>query len=313
MVEEYYATATSSVSVRRRPLSNRRLDAIIEKVLRMSFEEFTRNVSMDEIRHVCETTTNVLREQPVLVEILPPVVVCGDIHGQFSDLKTIFTRIGHPPDKKYIFLGDIVDRGSQNLETAVLLLCYKARFPDRFILLRGNHECSRINRNYGFLGEIKSRYGQQNAHEIWMLFNDTFAWLPYTALIGGRILCMHGGLCSSMNSLQQFRELRRPMLDPPNPSLELDVLWADPQPGLRGVRPSPRKAGVLFGEDVVVKLCQLLGLDLIVRAHQCVANGFEYFASRKLLTIFSAPGYSRRNTGATLTIDVNFRRSFEFF
>ena len=100
----------------------------------------------------------------------------------------IFSRIGFPPAKNYLFLGDYVDRGRQSLETAVLLLCYKVRYPDNFFLLRGNHECSNINRVYGFLEEAIKRYAHEG-NSLWMQFNDTFSWLPYTALVGGRILC----------------------------------------------------------------------------------------------------------------------------
>uniref|UniRef100_A0A914HTA2 Serine/threonine-protein phosphatase n=1 Tax=Globodera rostochiensis TaxID=31243 RepID=A0A914HTA2_GLORO len=294
-------------------LSNSQLDAIIEKVLRISFEEFTSNVGPDDVRLLCETTSKVLREQPSLVEIQPPVVVCGDIHGQFADLKRIFAMDGFPSDKKYVFLGDYVDRGRQSLETAVLLFAYKARYPENIVLLRGNHECSNINRNYGFYGEIARRYGPQHSQPIWLLFNQTFAWLPYVGLIGKKFLCMHGGLSLSMESLQQLRELRRPMFDPPKPSLELDILWADPKPGIQGVRQSPRGAGVQFGEDVVDSVCQMLEVDLIVRAHQCIPNGTEYFASNRLLTIFSAPGYVRRNVSATMSVDENFLCSFRYF
>uniref|UniRef100_A0A914HK21 DNA-directed RNA polymerase n=1 Tax=Globodera rostochiensis TaxID=31243 RepID=A0A914HK21_GLORO len=216
------------------PLNDGELDAIIAKVQMASAQEFTQNVSQEEVEQVCLTTINLLKRQQTLVEITPPVVVCGNIHGQFTDLERIFEAHGFPPNKKYLFLGDFVDRGPRSLQTALLLLLYNARYPESFYVLRGHHECSRANQVYGFYTEIQRRFGDTNCEHIWMLFNQTFSWLPYVGLVGGRILCLHGGISPIMRSLDQLRTLRRGLLDPPNPSMELDILFADPEQGVRG-------------------------------------------------------------------------------
>ena len=58
----------------------------------------------------------------------------------------MFEMCGFPPQANYLFLGDYVDRGKQSLETILLLLCYKIKFPENFFLLRGNHECANVTR-----------------------------------------------------------------------------------------------------------------------------------------------------------------------
>jgi diadenosine tetraphosphatase ApaH/serine/threonine PP2A family protein phosphatase len=246
------------------------------------------------------------------VEVKPPVTVVGDVHGQYSDLMRIFNVKGFPDKTNYVFLGDYADRGPQQIETVALLFCYKVMFPSRFFLLRGNHETAGINRNYGFYLEIERRYGSNT--KLWDHFNSVFQLLPYAVLIGGRILGMHGGLSPLLSSMDQLRNLQR-VTDPPNPSLELDLLWSDPHMTTRGWEPNQRGASYVFGVDVVYRFCQQHNIDLIVRAHQVVQDGYEFFANRKLVTIFSAPHYTAQfnNNSATMDVDANLNCTFTVY
>ena len=99
-----------------------------------------------EITAICLAARDVFLGQPTLVELSPPVKIVGDVHGQYSDLIRLFEMCGFPPAANYLFLGDYVDRGKQSLETILLLLCYKIKYPENFFLLRGNHECANVTR-----------------------------------------------------------------------------------------------------------------------------------------------------------------------
>jgi len=82
-----------------------------------------------EVRLLCEKTKDILFEESNIVAIDAPVIVCGDIHGQFYDLLELFTKGGDVKTNKYIFIGDFVDRGFNSVETIQYLLVLKLAYP----------------------------------------------------------------------------------------------------------------------------------------------------------------------------------------
>jgi serine/threonine-protein phosphatase 4 catalytic subunit len=48
----------------------------------------------------------------------------------------LFKVGGDCPDTNYLFLGDFVDRGFNSVETFLLLLALKVRYPDRITLYK---------------------------------------------------------------------------------------------------------------------------------------------------------------------------------
>lgn len=59
------------------------------------------------------------------MKIGEPIVIVGDLHGQYYDLVHMLEKAGDPADINYLYLGDYVDRGVFGLEVVVLLLCIK--------------------------------------------------------------------------------------------------------------------------------------------------------------------------------------------
>ncbi len=72
-----------------------------------------------------------IEKEPNVLTIEDPITVVGDIHGQFYDLIKILDVGGDPESKKYIFLGDYIDRGSFSVEVVLTLYSLKVRlwFP----------------------------------------------------------------------------------------------------------------------------------------------------------------------------------------
>jgi serine/threonine-protein phosphatase PP1 catalytic subunit len=261
-----------------------------------------------QIRQLCLTAKEIFMSQPNLLELEAPIKICGDIHGQYSDLLRLFEYGGFPPEANYLFLGDYVDRGKQSLETICLLLAYKIKYPENFFLLRGNHECASINRIYGFYDECKRRYNIR----LWKTFTDCFNCLPVCALIDEKILCMHGGLSPELKALDQIKRIPRPC-DVPDVGLLCDLLWADPEKETVGWGENDRGVSYTFGADTVTDFLAKHDLDLVCRAHQVVEDGYEFFARRQLVTIFSAPNYCGEfdNAGAMMSVDETLMCSFQ--
>ena len=277
-------------------------DEIIGKLLSVRGNKPGKQVDLkeEEIKFLIEKSLPIIKEQKMLVELEAPLQVCGDIHGQYYDLLRIFEHCGYPGDFNYLFLGDYVDRGKQSLETICLLLCYKIKYPEKVTLLRGNHESSVTNRIYGFYDECKRRYNVK----LWKSFTELFNYLPVAALIDDKILCMHGGLSPDLKSIQNIQDISRPT-DIPDTGLLCDLLWSDPDKEANDYDENDRGVSVIFGEKVVIDFNKKNDLDLIIRAHQVVDDGYEFFANRQLITIFSAPNYCGEfdNSAGIMIID----------
>lgn len=103
-----------------------------------------------DIIKLCEEAFASFSCLPALLRIDGPVIVVGDLHGQFFDLIRIFHCIDNFMECKFLFLGNYVDRGEFSTETIVLLIALAILFPKKFILLLGNHEFISVNVVYGF-------------------------------------------------------------------------------------------------------------------------------------------------------------------
>ncbi|KAF9478534.1 phosphoprotein phosphatase PPZ [Pholiota conissans] len=261
-----------------------------------------------EITAICLAARDVFLSQPTLVELSPPVKIVGDVHGQYSDLIRLFEMCGFPPAANYLFLGDYVDRGKQSLETILLLLCYKIKYPENFFLLRGNHECANVTRVYGFYDECKRRCNIKT----WKTFIDVFNCLPIAAIVASKIFCVHGGLSPSLHSMEDIKRIQRPT-DVPDFGLLNDLLWSDPSDTALDWEDNERGVSYCFGKAIINEFLVRYDMDLICRAHMVVEDGYEFWNDRTLVTVFSAPNYCGEfdNYGACMSVSEDLLCAFE--
>ncbi|RIB29583.1 serine/threonine-protein phosphatase PP-X isozyme 2-like protein [Gigaspora rosea] len=280
------------------------LDGQIEKLRKCEL------ISENEVKELCRKAREVLIEESNVQRVDAPVTICGDIHGQFYDLKELFKVGGDCPDTNYLFLGDFVDRGFYSVETFLLLLALKVRYPDRITLIRGNHESRQITQVYGFYDECLRKYGSVN---VWRHCCEIFDYMSLSAIIENKIFCVHGGLSPVIGSLDQIRTIDRKQ-EVPHDGAMCDLLWSDPD-DIEGWGISPRGAGYLFGGDIVAQFLQHNNLDLIARAHQLVMEGYKLMFNNTIVTVWSAPNYCYRcgNVAAILELDDKLNKNYKIF
>ena len=264
-----------------------------------------------DVIEVCSMYREMAIEESNIQRVRAPVSIVGDIHGQFYDLLELFKINGRPPETNYLFLGDFVDRGFYSIETLLLLICLKLRYPDRVTLIRGNHESRQVTQVYGFYDECLRKYGSPS---VWRICTEIFDYFTLGALIEDQIVCIHGGLSPNFDTLDEIRRIDRKR-EVPHEGPMADIMWSDPDETITGWGISPRGAGYLFGEDVVEKFNHVNGISLIARAHQLVMDGFRLMFDNQLVTVWSAPNYCYRcaNTAAVMTVDETGQYTFKSF
>ncbi|KAJ3157669.1 Serine/threonine-protein phosphatase 4 catalytic subunit [Geranomyces variabilis] len=280
------------------------LDRQIEQLRRCEI------IKESEVKELCDKAREILSEESNVQSVDAPVTICGDIHGQFYDLKELFTVGGECPQTNYLFMGDFVDRGFYSVETFLLLLALKVRYPDRITLIRGNHESRQITQVYGFYDECLRKYGSVN---VWRFCCEIFDFLSLSAIIDDKIFCVHGGLSPGIQTLDQIRSIDRKQ-EVPHDGPMCDLLWSDPEE-IEGWGLSPRGAGYLFGGDVVAGFVHDNHLELIARAHQLVMEGYKTMFKNTVVTVWSAPNYCYRcgNVAAILELDEHLTKNYKIF
>ncbi|KAM7204763.1 Serine/threonine-protein phosphatase SIT4 [Rhypophila sp. PSN 637] len=231
--------------------------------------------------------------------------------GSTSTSPTAPTDSAQSVEPRFVFLGDFVDRGYFSLETFTLLMCLKAKYPDRIVLVRGNHESRQITQVYGFYEECQIKYGNAS---VWKACCQVFDFLVLAAIVDGTILCVHGGLSPEIRTIDQIRVVARAQ-EIPHEGAFCDLVWSDPE-DIETWAVSPRGAGWLFGEKVANEFNHVNGLTTIARAHQLVNEGYKYhFPEKSVVTVWSAPNYCYRcgNVASIMMVDQKLDAKFSIF
>ena len=247
-----------------------------------------------QIIRQCE---GVLRREPNLLDMKDPLVIVGDLHGQFYDFEKVLELGGPPATTKYLFLGDFVDRGCFSAEVILLLYAIKLNYPETTYLLRGNHECRQMTTFFNFRKECLAKFDL----EIYEHFMNSFDSMPLACIVNGKFLALHGGIGPEFRTLEDIRAIER-FVEPPKSGTLCDVLWADPVDSEDGKSQERfrsnevRGCSYFFNSEAVVKFLKRNELLSVIRAHEAQLEGYRMHTWGStsfpfVITIFSAPNY----------------------
>lgn len=260
-----------------------------------------------EMIELIKSTQEHLEKEDFVIILNGKWVIVGDIHGDVFSLIRMFTTLGYPPETKYLFLGDYVDRGHNSIEVMIILMALKVLYNDSICLLRGNHESRSMTMSYGFYEECLNKMNEQVYEEFINLFDQ----LPIVALINGKIFCTHGGISKRVNDFVDIFGYSKPK-DSDKPKKKMivhDLLWSDPCNAIDYFDQSDRGANTfVFGEKALDDFLNENQFSCIIRGHQNCSNGYDKpFDNDKCWTVFSSADYCQTwNQAAVLIVDDGF-------
>ncbi|OHT12596.1 Ser/Thr protein phosphatase [Tritrichomonas foetus] len=248
--------------------------------------------------------------EPTLLDIESPCTIIGDLHGHVLDLFRILKTEGLPnqnPKNRFVFLGDLVDRGEFSVHTIVIVYLLKVLWPDKVFIIRGNHEFDFMASQGGFQTQVNDEFSDNN---IYNLFLDSFSHLPLSIRIDNSMICVHGGIGPSMFSVKQLFHIQKPFTEFGDEIIDA-LLWSDPSDSVEHFKPSSRGTGYFFSESALCEFLDLSNLDILIRGHECVMEGCEEKFGNRCITVFSASNYCGTVNNQSAVLRVTQPKTYE--
>jgi len=262
-------------------------------------------IPLGKLKALLADVFEVFKSESSLPRIKSPAVVIGDLHGHIQDLFRIMRDFPLESDRKYVFLGDLVDRGEHSLHTTIMVFLLKVLYPAQVFLIRGNHEFDDMCSNAGFKAEVLRDYSDSGIYES---FLAAFSVLPLALIIDQRILCVHGGIGPSIETIEQIESIPRPIMSFEDMKVS-SLVWSDPTEDSGVFMPSCRGTGFLFGKEALFGFLDKNNIEILIRGHECVSGGVYSQFDGRVYTVFSASNYCGVSNNFAGALEINSIRS----
>jgi len=217
-----------------------------------------------------------------------------------------FEKNNKEEENMLIFLGDYGDRGQYSAEVYYIVLRLKQQFPERVVLMRGNHEGPEdlLAHPHDMPDQFQQRFGKEG-ETAYSCVRKLFSQLYSAALVENSCILIHGGFPTRARSIDDFAYAH---IKHPKETFLEEMLWNDPEENIDGVLASPRGAGKLFGNDITTEFLKMLRVNSLIRGHESCDNGFRLNHQERVLTLFSRKGEPYLNDyGAYLKLDLSLK------
>lgn len=228
---------------------------------------------------------------------LPPrgrVIFVGDTHADSISTERVVRQtrfietMEEGREETYlVFLGDYIDRGSNNIRNLEIVLGLKKRYSNNVVLMMGNHETG-LWFPTNFVSSVMRHF--QSSNEKFMIiqdYEDLFWHLPVVLVTGNGIVAVHGGVpVKPIKTLQGLRN---------SETLFEEIRGNDPTNVVTSYIPSRRGSCYEFGESVFENFMKAVGGTVMIRSHEDFPEGYRLFFHNRLVTVFSSGGTSKES------------------
>ncbi len=256
------------------------MDALVQSVINGK-QDFTK----EEIWHLTGLILDHYRESPNVMTIPSQnMIFIGDLHGELQSVLSVLEYIKKYHNHYFIFLGDYADRGPEQIETFNLVMALALAYPQRVLMLRGNHESDEIATRYGFYNAVL----QEFSYDVFKYYSRVFEVLPIAAYRNNSIFACHGGVPEGVTSIEEIQTRNRR-----NPNFPDDVIfqlvWNDPREGNFKFYPNERSSRARhYGQMAFDTFMKSIDAKVMFRAHEVIPEGYCTFFQKRLVSVFSA-------------------------
>jgi hypothetical protein len=273
-------------------------------------------VNYDQYLNFYKRLNSLIKEPlPVIIRQDSQIIYyVGDTHGSYDEsivMIRYFEKILKlNSNVRIVFLGDYVDRNPWDLENLTLIVGFYLLHREQVTLLRGNHEDSVINKNYGFYRNLMDNFIIQD--QIDRLYSEILFFFINLPLIhlnrmkdnamkrNIQIIAVHGGIPVDIDKPENpiiLEKMEKEIIARVETYQQFDrytnwLLWSDPKEELPSIVWDQMSGRSQFGTAAFDRFMQANKLDFMVRAHERWPDGYKFFFNNRMVSLFSTSVYN---------------------